>query len=449
MQSRLHLTFHLYRCLVTTCYPLKHGKDTNEKGHASHSSGGNTLDGGSTAGSDTALSGNSSGAGLGASARARASRARLLSIGAGARASRSRLSARRSRDTSAGSSRGSRSRSLGGSLEGSRAGEVEAGSGREVLGDSELHLVVRVRVTEGIPESRDLAKQLAATDLLPEELRVLGRGFGLVPGLADVGPAGLGDPDGLAADGALDGVKGAVEEIAAVLNVVALAVLVVRVLVNTDPVDRVDDGLVGAVHPDVPRVDVADGDIGQGSALERLLPVADELDELVGTGANTGLVLDARHGNAVQILGTDGGADDQVRQLLAVLLDGVLQSLDLGLDGVGAGSPDAQKDLGVGLDGRLERLDRLRGLRVGLDVGVQTHGVEGAGGVLEVLSSGEFLYPVLLELGGTVGEGVAGVEAEVGFGGYAGSEKGGGAGEKFGGTHYVFDNRMCSRDCCC
>ena len=268
--------------------------------------------------------------------------------------------------------------------------------------------------------------------------------------MADVGPAGLGHPDGLAADGALDGVESAVEQVTAVLNVVALAVLVVGVLVDTDPVHGVDDGLVGAVHPDVPRVDVADGHVGEGGALERLLPVADELDDLGRAGANARLVLDARDRNTVQVLGTDGGADDQVGKLLAVLLDGVLQGLDLGLDGVGAGSPDAQKDLGVGLDGSLKRLDRLGGLRVRLDVGVQAHGVEGAGGVLEVLGCGELLHPVLLELGGAVGEGVARVETEVGLGGYAGGEKGGGAGEEFGGTHCdcgMCIGRRCSKGC--
>lgn len=429
MQSRRSI--YIVRCHYYID-PLKHGKDTNEKGHASHSSGRHALDGGSRASSDGALSRDGGRARLGASAGTRAGVLSIIASRAGSRRAGSR-------DTSAGSSRSSRStgtRSLGGGLEGSRASEVEAGSGREVLGDSELHLVVRVRVTEVIPEGGDLAEQLAAADLLPEELGVLDGGLGLVPGLTDVGPAGLGDPDGLAADGGLDGIEGAVEQVARVLDVVALAVLVVRVLVNADPVDRVNDGLVGAVHPHVPRVDVADGHVLKGGALEGLLPVANELDELRGTGTNAGLVLDTRDGNTVEILGTNGRADDQIRKLLAVLGDGRLESLDLGLNGVGARSPDTQKDLGVGLDGGLKGLDGLGNLRVGLDVGVQTHGVEGAGSVLEVLGGGEFLHPVLLELGGAVGEGVAGVEAEVGFGGDAGGEEGGGAGEEFGSAHF-------------
>lgn len=400
--------------------------------HLEHGKVGHSRDGGSSKGH--ALERGSIGLG-------RAGGAGSAGGGAGAAGTTARGTGR-GRGTSAGGGlvTGAGLARLGG-LEGGGAGEVEHGLGGQVLGDGELHGVVGVGVAESVPESGDLVEQLAAANLIPEVLGVLDAGNSQIPRLADVGPAGLGHPELLVADGGLDSVKGAVEELARVGDDVVLAVLVVGVLVNTDEVDSIDDRLVGSVDPCVPRVDMADGDVGEGCVGEPLLEVVDEAHEQLGTRADASLVLDAGGRVAVQVLGADRDANDEVRELRAVLLDAVLEGEELGVDVLHARGPDAEKDRGVGLDGGVEGLDGLRGLGVGLDVGIETDGVELAGGVLEVLGRGELLHPVLLELGGAVGKRGSRVEAEViGRGGrHACCEDGGGGGKAGGGsTHYVW-----------
>lgn len=399
---------------------------------------------GSAAGGAGARGGRGSGGGDGrvrTAARA-ASRARARAgAGAGATAGTvagTRAGARGRAGLSGGSAGGRGGLGAGGGVEGGGAGEVEQRGGRQVLGDGELHGVVGVGVAKVVPEGGDLVEELAATDLLPVLLSVLGAGNGLVPSLAGDGPAGLGDPNGLAASGGDGGSVGLVEKGTSVVDGVALVVLVVGVLVNTDPVDGVEDGLVGRVSPDVPGVDVADGNLGQRGILEGGLEVVDEADEGLGVGTDTRLVLDTGDGVAVQVLGTDGGTDDEVGELGAVLGDGGLQGVDLLVNVVGAGGPDTEKDVGLSLDGSLESLNGVLG-GVGLDVGVETDSVEVAGGTLEALGSLELGLEVGLELGGAVGLGGTGVEAKVVLsldGGRQGSE----GSERDGGLHFDWIN---------
>ncbi len=51
-----------------------------------------------------------------------------------------------------------------------------------------------------------------------------------------------------------------------VVDRVGLGGLEVRVCINADPVDRINSGLVGTVHPGGPGVDVTDGRTGERSA---------------------------------------------------------------------------------------------------------------------------------------------------------------------------------------
>jgi len=315
------------------------------------------------------------------------------------------------------------------------AGEVEQRGRGEVLGDSKLHLVGRVRVTEVVPEGRGLVEKLGATNLVPVLLGVGDAGDGLVPVGTSGGPASLGDPDGLATSGRLGSLVGTVEQVGGVVDVVALAVLVVRVGVEAEEVDGVNDGLVGAVGPDVPGVDVADRNAAQSGVGKGLLEVADELDDDIRVGTDTGRVVDQTSlADTVEILAADGDTDDKVGELLAVGVDGGLESSKLLVNVLGARGPDTEEDLGVGLDGSREGLDRVA-LRVGLDVGIEADGVEGAGGVDEALSGGELGQPVLLELGRVVGEGGTRIEAEVVLsGGGAGGDGANGEGNGRG-TH--------------
>jgi hypothetical protein len=292
------------------------------------------------------------------------------------------------------------------------AREVEERSGGEVLGNGELHLVVGVGVAEVVPEGGGLVEEVLAANIAPVLLGVLHARNGLVPVRTLVGPSGLGDPDGLATGGRDGGLVRLVEELAGVFDAVALAVLIVGVLIHTDEIDGVEDGLVGGVAPDVPGVDVADGDLGDGGALEGLAEVVDEVNKGVGLNTNTTLVLDTGNRVTVEILATDGNTDDEVGQVSAVLLDGLLEGVDLLVDVVSARGPDTKEDLGLGVDGSLESLDGVI-LGVSLDVGVKSDGAEVTRGGLEVLGSLELGHEVGLELGLSVGEGGARVETKV------------------------------------
>lgn len=391
------------------------------------------------------LGGRTSGAGLGAGARRTgARRARLRSVTrAGARA-RGRLGSRTRAGSSrvlvviagAGSRGGSGDESTGGVRLASRLGsggrglglglngaggllvvnlvarKVEERGGGEVLGNGELHLVVGVGVTEVVPEGGDLVEEALAANLLPVLLGVLDAGLGLIPVGTLVRPASLGDPDGLTTSSSDGGIESLVEELSSVVDAVALAVLVVGVLIDTNEVNGIEDGLVGGVTPDVPGVDVAERNLGDGGVLEGLAEVVNEVDEGVGLNTDTTLVLDTSNGVTVEILATNGDTNDEVGQLRAVLLDGLLEGADLLVDGVGTGGPDTEEDLGLGVDGSLESLDGVI-LGVSLDVGVESDSVEVAGGGLEALSSLELSLEVGLELGLAVGEGGTGVETKV------------------------------------
>ncbi len=109
---------------------------------------------------------------------------------------------------------------------------------------------------------------------------------------------------------------------------------------------------------------------------------------------------------------------------------GALQRCHLVGDAIGARGPQAEEDLGLGLDGGIEGFNGVaRG--IGLDVGVQSHSVELAGGSLQALGGGELGKEIGLELGRIVRLRGARVEAEVVFGG--GRDRGEGAGGEGGG----------------
>lgn len=309
------------------------------------------------------------------------------------------------------------------------AREIEERSGGEVLGNGELHLVVGVGVTEVVPEGGDLVEEALAANILPVLLGVLDAGNSLIPIGTLVGPSGLGDPDGLTTRGGDGGIIGLVEELGSVVDAIALAVLVVGVLIDSDEVNGIEDGLVGDVAPDIPGVDVAEGNLGDGGALEGRAEVVDEVNESIGLDTDTTLVLDTGNGVTVEILTTDGNTNDEVGQLGTVLLDGLLEGADLIVDVVGTRGPDTEEDLGLGVDGSLESLDGVI-LGVGLDVGVETDGVEVTGGGLEVLSSLELGLEVGLELGLSVGEGSTRVETKVvlGLGAHGEGTNGNGSG---------------------
>ena len=189
---------------------------------------------------------------------------------------------------------------------------------------------------------------------------------------------------------------------------------------------------------------MADGDALQQSALDRVTGLLDEVGDDFGVSTHASLVGDTGDGVAVQILAADGDADDQVCKLLAVLLDGLAQGVQVVLDGGCAGAPDAEQHGCVCVDGGLEGGDGV-GRRAALHHGVQADRVEGAWGALEVGARGELAREVVDGLDRAVVVRAARVEPHDRLGRDAACEQAAGEGGSEGGAHR--NGEECAAEC--
>lgn len=242
----------------------------------------------------------------------RSSRGRRARGSTGGRARGGTRAGRRGRNssrsgTSAGGVRSSsRGRVLGGGSGGCVARQVVQRSGAQLCAnDTEAGARSgRVGILESVPPGVGLAEE-RASNLVPVGLRVGGVGNSLVlRGTAD-GPAGLSNPDLLAAASRLNLAKSIVEQGLAVVDGVGLSVLEVWVGVHAKPVDGLSNSVVGAVGPGGPGVDVADLNTAQNSARDGGADLADVRNNGVGVGTNTSLGLNAGGRVTVKILTTD------------------------------------------------------------------------------------------------------------------------------------------------
>lgn len=199
---------------------------------------------------------------------------------------------------------------------------------------------------QAVPEEVDLLRDETAGNLLPVDAGVGGVGDGLVDGLAGDGPAGLGDPDGLAA-GELDGLVVAVVEARhGVADAVRLCGLPVRVPVEADEVDGRDDGLVSSVQERVVGVDVTDGGSGQRRAGDGRADLLDAVYQVGGRRAHLA------RGVSVEILATHRNTDDEAGEFGTVFVDGGFEGRDLIGKGLRATrDPETEEQLGIRLDG--------------------------------------------------------------------------------------------------
>lgn len=220
---------------------------------------------------------------------------------------------------------------------------VERLGGEAVADDTEARVGdgVTSGVLEDVPPGVDLVEQRAA-NLVPEPLSVLNRGDSEVLLVAADGPASLGDPDGLSVGNVLGLADGLVPEVLGVVDAVVHLALEVRVAVEAEPVDGLDDGIVGAVGPRVPGVDVADGGVAEAGAGDGLTDALDVSNELLGLDANAGIGLDTDLRVAVEILTADGDTDDELGEGVTVLVDGRLQGGDLVVH-VSTGCPETEQ----------------------------------------------------------------------------------------------------------
>jgi hypothetical protein len=119
-------------------------------------------------------------------------------------------------------------------------------------------------VGKSVPPSVGLAKE-RASNRIPVCLGVGSIGNSEVGSRAAYRPSGLSDPDWLSTNSSLCGTESILEETWAVLDAVGLGGLEVWVGVHSNPIASIDDGLVRAVDPSSPGVDVTDGGSAQGS----------------------------------------------------------------------------------------------------------------------------------------------------------------------------------------
>lgn len=197
----------------------------------------------------------------------------------------------------------------------------------------------------------DFAEQRAA-DLIPVDLGILGRRDTQVLRLAADWPAGLGDPDFLAAGDVLGLLESRVEEGLAILDRVLPFLLEVRVGIHTKPINGIDNRLVRAVHPRRPSVDMANRNVAERSARNGILHLVDVRHQGVRCHARPGHFMDFRIRIPIEILAAHRDADNQLGEGVSVLFDGSLQRGNFVVDDVGTrGSPDSQEEGGVFSDG--------------------------------------------------------------------------------------------------
>lgn len=306
--------------------------------------------------------------------------------------------------------------------------DTEAGAGTLIL--------------EHVPPGVGVTEQ-GATNLIPVSLSVGRRGGSITfLGTADW-PTSLSDPNLLAVGNGLGLLDGFIEELLGVLDAVLHGKLVVRVSVETEPVEVVDDIGVGGVGPRVPGVDVTDGGVAQASAGNGGTDLLDVGDKLLGLNTGAGVRLRASDGVTVHIFATDGDTNDELGEVITILADGRLESGNLVVH-VASGGPKTQEQLGLLLNGGRNGLNGSVGGTT-LDHGVQTGTGEAGATLDEGLGGGEVLleiglvFAAAISLGGTI------VEA---LGDGIGGRHGEGEGEKLNHLHYekVASECLCERD---
>lgn len=135
--------------------------------------------------------------------------------------------------------------------------------------------------------------------------------------------------------------------------------LPVAVRVHAHPVHRVDNRLVRRVRPLRPRVHVADRHAREPGSLDGVTRALDVPHERRRVGPRAGAVGFPRRRAAVEVLGADRDADDEVGEGLAVGGDSRGEGGEFAGDaGFAGGGPEAEEEGRVGGDGRGDGADR-------------------------------------------------------------------------------------------
>lgn len=172
------------------------------------------------------------------------------------------------------------------------------------------------RIPEGIKDAEN-----GTTDLIPVCLGVGDAGDGEIGSIAGHRPSGLRNPDGSSTRGAGCGIVRCSEQVKSSGNGIGFRVLEIGVLIDAKPINRVDDGLIRAVYPGSPGIDVTDGNMGKRRVGNDGTDLVDVADEIGGLGTGTGEVFNSDGGVSVEVFASDGNANDDVGEVVAVCSD--------------------------------------------------------------------------------------------------------------------------------
>jgi hypothetical protein len=177
---------------------------------------------------------------------------------------------------------------------------------------------------------------------------------------------------------------------------------------------------------------VADGGVAQARSLDGLANTLDISNKSIRVGARVFAILDTSGGVAVEILATDGDTGNKAIQLVTVLVDGLLKSLDLAIEGFVAGrGPETEEKAGLCLNGGRDGGDGVVGCtalllekscksppfrqgktaRQTYNHGVKTSTVESTVRAVKALGMLKLLFEVGLLLDSAAGKGSTIVEA--------------------------------------
>lgn len=182
------------------------------------------------------------------------------------------------------------------------------------------------------------------------------------------------------------GRKSILEEGGTVVNAVGHGVLEIRVRVHSDEVAGVDDGLVGAVDPGRPGVDVTNWYFAQTRSRNDGADLVDVVNDGLRISTHRRSGLNTRWRVSVEILAADRDTSNQACEGRAVLCDRLLEGRDFVVDG--SGSPETQEEVRALRNGSWNGRCHISS-GTGLNHGIQASTGEAAVGTDEVLGGGE------------------------------------------------------------
>lgn len=167
---------------------------------------------------------------------------------------------------------------------------------------------------------------------MPVGLGIVERWNTKVLSLSADGPSGLGDPDLLVANCVLGVRESLLEEVFALSDIVGHGVLEVWVSVNSDPVACGDNSRVGTINPGSPGINVTNWGLLESGTLDGVSERGDVSRDDGGIDTDTSVCELALGRVTVEILASDGDTNNEVGEVLAVCLDGRVESSDFGLE---------------------------------------------------------------------------------------------------------------------